>query len=50
LPHANKEWTFGVWKWVMDFCKEYPSCYPIHAEDYNGKWVYVDISKIKNDL
>lgn len=38
LPTANKEWTFAVFKYVMDFCKAYPRCYPVHrnSSEYNN--------------
>jgi hypothetical protein len=36
LPTANKEWSFVAFKWVIKFCKENPTSYPVHREGHNN--------------
>jgi hypothetical protein len=42
LPTANTEWSFEAFKWVMKFCKENPSSYPVHREEHNNtEYLYI---------
>ena len=36
LPNANSDWSFAAFKWVMKFCKENPSSYPVHRDGHNN--------------
>lgn len=36
LPTANKEWSLSAFEWVMKFCKENPSSYPVHRNEHNN--------------
>lgn len=36
LPTANKEWSIAAFEWVMKFCKENPSSYPVHRNEHNN--------------
>jgi len=36
LPTANKEWSFAAFEWVIKFCKENPSSYPVHRNEHNN--------------
>ena len=43
LPLANRNWTFCVWNWVVNFVKEFPNAYPIHKEHNKFDFQYIDI-------
>jgi hypothetical protein len=36
LPTANKEWSFAAFEWVMKFCNENPTSYPVHRNGHNN--------------
>jgi len=36
LPTANKEWSLTAFEWVIKFCKENPSSYPVHRNGHNN--------------
>jgi hypothetical protein len=36
LPTANKEWSLSAFEWVIKFCKENPTSYPVHRNEHNN--------------
>jgi hypothetical protein len=36
LPTANKEWSLAAFKWVIKFCNENPSSYPVHRNAHDN--------------
>ncbi len=36
LPNANSDWSFAAFEWVMKFCKENPTSYPVHRNGHNN--------------
>jgi hypothetical protein len=47
-PVCNENWTFAVWHWAEEFCKEFNekdfSVYPIHGYDFQDKNVWIKIT------
>jgi hypothetical protein len=42
LPTANKEWSLEAFEWVMKFCNENPSSYPVHRNEHNNNdYLYI---------
>ena len=42
LPNANKEWSLAAFEWVIKFCKENPSSYPVHRNAHdNTNYLYI---------
>lgn len=42
VPSANDDWSFASYRWVMEFCKINPKCYPSYNP--NNKWNYIYIN------
>jgi hypothetical protein len=42
LPNTNTMWSFAAFEWVMKFCKENPSSYPVHRLEHNNSdYLYI---------
>jgi hypothetical protein len=45
LPIANKEWSLAAFEWVIKFCKENPSSYPVHRDKHNNTdYLYIQFN------
>jgi hypothetical protein len=45
MPSANDRWTFEAWKFAMELCRRFKSCYVIHYAD-NG---YILVINVNNE-
>jgi hypothetical protein len=42
LPTSNKEWSLAAFEWVIKFCKENPTSYPVHRSAHdNTDYLYI---------